>query len=140
MRLAYLDASAFVKLFKVEVETRALREALEPWAVWVSSELLAVEARCTARRLGDEDVLRVAETALTGIDLVSYTAGIAERAGASSFSPALRALDAIHLATAIELGEDLGVFLAYDEELRAAAAHRGLPVGAPAAQLGGDKP
>ena len=89
---------------------------------------------------GDEDVLQVAATALTGIDLVTYTAGVGERAGGSSFAPALRALDAIHLATALELGEDLGIFLAYDQELRAAAAHRGLPVDAPAALLGGDHP
>jgi uncharacterized protein len=40
----------------------------------------------------------------------------------------LRSLDAIHLATAISLGDDLGAFLAYDERLRQAALGHGLAV------------
>jgi predicted nucleic acid-binding protein len=45
--------------------------------------------------------------------------------------PSLRSLDAIHLATALRLGDDLGVFLAYDERLLRAAAAHGLPVAGP---------
>lgn len=44
----------------------------------------------------------------------------------------LRSLDAIHVAAALELGADLGVVLAYDHRLRAAAEASGLEVASPA--------
>ena len=40
-------------------------EELHTWAALVSSELLAVEARCTARRLGDGIALERVEAVLT---------------------------------------------------------------------------
>ena len=43
----------------------------------------------------------------------------------------LRALDAIHLASALEIGPDLGVMIAYDIRLRAAAEAYGLAVESP---------
>jgi hypothetical protein len=55
-----------------------------------------------------------------------------ERAGASAFSPPLRALGAVHLATALSMAEDLDAFFAYDADLCAAAAGEGLPVRSPA--------
>lgn len=48
-------------------------------------------------------------------------------AQASKLEPAtLRTLDALHLATALSLSDDLGVFIAYDERLIAAAQRHGL--------------
>jgi hypothetical protein len=44
----------------------------------------------------------------------------------------MRSLDAIHLAAAMSLGPDLGVVVAYDERLLAAASLFGLPVAFPA--------
>jgi predicted nucleic acid-binding protein len=44
----------------------------------------------------------------------------------------LRALDAIHLASALALGHELEAFVAYDDRLCRAAAIRGLAVSAPA--------
>ena len=46
--------------------------------------------------------------------------------------PSLRSLDAIHLATAASLGDDLGVILTYDQRMMDAAASLGMPVAAPA--------
>ena len=45
--------------------------------------------------------------------------------------PGLRSLDAIHLAAALSVGHDLGVFVTYDDRLGEAAAHHGLEVVAP---------
>jgi predicted nucleic acid-binding protein len=42
--------------------------------------------------------------------------------------PSLRTLDAIHLATALELGGDLSVLIAYDTRLLAAARDRSVPI------------
>ena len=121
---AYLDASALVKLFKAERETDAFRAALREWPVQVASELIRVEAVCTARRLGGEDVLQRAHAALRRISLIPLSPEIIELATAAHTSP-LRAMDAIHLATALTIREDLGAVFVYDEDLHAAAgAHR----------------
>ncbi len=125
MSAAYVDASALVKLFKAERETAAFREALADWPVQVASELIRVEAICTARRLGDEAVVRRATAALERISLIPVSPEIVELA-TGRFRPPLRAMDAIHIATAITLREDLGVMFVYDEDLHAAAQAREL--------------
>ncbi len=125
MNAAYLDASALVKLLRREAETDALWDALSRWPVRVSSELLAVELRGTARRLGGAATLERAEAALATVDLVVLTEAIRDRAGAT-FTPALRTLDAIHVATALALREELAVVIAYDAVLCAAASAEGL--------------
>jgi len=117
---AYIDASALVKLFKAERETDAFRAALSDWPVQVASELIRVEAVCTARRLGSEDVLRRANTALERISLIPLSPEIIELA-TGAYTPPLRAMDAIHLATALTMREDLGAVFVYDSDLHTAA-------------------
>ena len=125
MSAAYLDASALVKLFKAERETIAFRAALADWPVHVASELIRVEAICTARRLGDEETLRRAHGALERINLIPISPEIIELA-TDTYTPPLRAMDAIHLATAITMREDLGSMFVYDDDLHAAAQARNL--------------
>lgn len=120
MNAAYIDASALVKLFKAEPETVALRMALSDWPVQVASELIRVEAVCTARRLGDKDVLVRARAAVEQINLIPLTPEIIERA-TDAYTPPLRAMDAIHLATALTMRDDLGAMFVYDNDLHAAA-------------------
>jgi uncharacterized protein len=50
----------------------------------------------------------------------------------------LRSLDALHLATALTIREDVGAFVAYDERLAAAAVDHGLPVVSPGIAAGGE--
>ena len=120
MNAAYIDASALVKLFKAEPETVALHGALGDWPVQVASELIRVEAICTARRLGDKDVLVRAQAAVERINLIPLTPEIVERA-TDAYTPPLRAMDAIHLATALTMREDLAAMFVYDNDLHAAA-------------------
>jgi uncharacterized protein len=127
---AYVDASALVKLFKAERETDAFRGALSDWPVQVASELIRVEAICTARRLGGEEVLQRAWTALERINLVPVTPEIIELA-TDAHTPPLRAMDAIHLATAVTMREDLGVMFVYDSDLHTAAEAQRLNPSAP---------
>jgi uncharacterized protein len=117
---AYVDASALVKLFKAEPETIAFRTALGDWPVQVASELIRVEAICTARRLGGEDVLKRANAALERINLIPLTPEIIELA-TNAYTPPLRAMDAIHLATALAISDDLGAVFVYDNDLHTAA-------------------
>jgi predicted nucleic acid-binding protein len=52
---------------------------------------------------------------------------------AAELEPAgLRSLDALHLATAISLGDEVGPFLSYDDRLVRAAEENGLTVAQPA--------
>jgi uncharacterized protein len=117
---AYIDTSALVKLFKAEPETDAFRTALGDWPVQVASELIRVEAICTARRLGDDDALQRAKDSLERINLIPISPEIIELA-TNAYAPPLRAMDAIHLATALTMSEDLGAMFVYDNDLYAAA-------------------
>jgi uncharacterized protein len=119
-RAAYIDASALVKLFKAEVETAALLAELAQWPVRVASALITVEAICTARRLGGKAVLERARTATKGLTLIPVSAEIIKRAG-DLHTPPLRAMDAIHLATALTVRDDIAAMFVYDGELLAAA-------------------
>jgi predicted nucleic acid-binding protein len=119
-----------VKLFKAERETEAFRTALADWPVQVASELIRVEAICTARRLGGQDILRRASAALERINLIPLSPEIIELA-TDAHTPALRAMDAIHLATALTIGDDLGAMFVYDSGLHAAAQAHNLNTIAP---------
>ena len=54
-------------------------------------------------------------------------------AAASLEPPELRSLDAIHLATALSIGDRVGVVFCYDERLADAAESAGLSVARPGA-------
>lgn len=124
---AYLDSSALVKLVRPEPETEALRRFLgDPWRPMLISELAVTEVRRASRRVA----LDPAE-ALAACEIVRLTHDVLERAGELD-PPSLRTLDAIHVATALSLGSELDVLVAYDERLLAAAVQHGLPTAAPA--------
>jgi uncharacterized protein len=82
------------------------------------------------RRYGHDYAAR-AEAGLGAVALVPIDAAVLDTA-ATLDPPGLRSLDALHLATALSLGESLGVFIAYDSQLLDAALTRGIPTAAPA--------
>jgi predicted nucleic acid-binding protein len=126
----YLDSSAFVKLAVEESETAALRQFLADRAMrHVSSALLRTEALRAVRDLGPGALASVRE-ALRRVDLVAIDDRILEAAG--NLEPrALRTLDAIHLATAMAMGDDLDAIVTYDDRMVEAAGLLGLLVAAP---------
>jgi predicted nucleic acid-binding protein len=125
-----LDSSAIVKLVVSESETKALGELLSSWPQRVSSVIARIEVERVARRIGGGTVRR-ARTVLSRIALVELDDEVVHAAAA--IEPAeLRTLDAIHLATALSLGEHLGAVSAYDARLADAAAATGTHVVAPA--------
>lgn len=126
---AYVDASALVKLIHAEPESAALAEALDSHPAWVSAEILAVEAMRIARRLGG-DAPEQAREALARVRLVPFTATIRDRA-CDLEPPLLHALDAIHLASALQVREILDVLYGYDTRLLGAAERHGLALGSP---------
>jgi len=124
----YLDASALVKLVLPERESAALEETLRQWPRRASSVIARVELRLAAARSGRATVNERADRILERTSVVPLNRGVIEQAG--HLSP-LRALDAIHLASALSLGGGLGAFVAYDRRLGVAAEAAGVPVLAP---------
>ena len=124
----YLDTSAFIKLVRSEPESRALRTDLAGREL-VSSVLLSVEGRRAARRYGTLASIR-ARAALATVTLLPIDQPIIEAAG--ELEPAeLRSLDALHLATIINLDEDVERVYCYDTRLTHAARALGIEVSEP---------
>jgi predicted nucleic acid-binding protein len=127
---AYLDASAAVKLLRPEPETSALRTLLAGIAGQVSSELLEIELRCVARREGGRELIDRADRICAAVDLLPYTAAVRACAG-EAFVPPQRALDALHLATALDLRLQGLVLVTYDERQAEGGRAAGLDVVVP---------
>ena len=121
MTALYLDTSAFVKALVEEPESTALRAFLadHPDQRRVSSTLLRAEALRAVRHLGSSALAAVRE-GLRRVDLIGIDDRILDAAG--TLEPRiLRTLDAIHLATALTLGDDLVAIVTYDDRLTEAA-------------------
>jgi uncharacterized protein len=130
--LVYLDSSAIVKLVVPEPESVALFEWLADWPDRISSAIARVEVLRALRRLGAaESARRRALDVLGHLAVMPIDRSILDAASALGPSD-LRSLDAIHLATALSVGADLGGLVTYDERLAAAAVRSRLEVWAPA--------
>ena len=128
-RATYLDSSAIVKLVVAEPESAALRRYLRRRRPLVSSALARAEVARALLPLGEQE-LRRGQEVLARLELIRISDRILAAAG--SLLPAeLRTLDAIHLATAQQLGSDLARIVTYDERLRIAATAAGCPVATP---------
>jgi uncharacterized protein len=133
--LFYADASALVKLVRAEPETAALRAFLAGTGL-VSSELVLTEVPRAIRRAAARDPgLGLGPLIDRGGDVLDVVAmlpldrALLAAAGALS-EPALRALDAIHVAAAVDLSP-IDAFVSYDERQSAAARLAGLRTVAP---------
>jgi predicted nucleic acid-binding protein len=128
--LFYLDASALVKLVRAEPETAELRAFLARDDL-ISSELTLTEVPRAIRRaaaddpeLAPEPLITRAGEVLDAVALLPVDRPLLAAAGALE-EPGLRALDAIHLAAAIDLSP-IDAFVSYDERQSAAARLAGL--------------
>lgn len=134
--MIYLDACAIVKLVAVEPESAALAHWLRERAdqKLVSSVLADVEVPRALRRGAPGMVVRVGPILAR---LVRVEIDTSIRATAAAYvEPHLRALGAIHLATAAHLGDSglpITDFVTYDQRLADAAAEAGFSVVAPGA-------
>jgi predicted nucleic acid-binding protein len=118
-----------VKLPLQEAELDALLAELAGWEGYVSSALLGVEAIRACGRYEDRYAVE-ARASLGGVALLPLDDAVLDEAAAIGPGE-LRSLDALHLATALSIKDELGVFVTYDERLGAAAADRGLAVSQP---------
>lgn len=130
----YLDASAIVKLATAEPESEPLRAWVHGRSPLITSRISTVEvARAIARKAegGEARGRSAVRDVFTSVSVSEFDAEIANRA-ADVGPPTIRALDAIHLATALVMGSELAEFVTYDRRLADAARAAGLEVFAPA--------
>ncbi len=129
--MIYLAPSALMKLVRREEETAALRDwlSVRPEQPVVTSELGRVEVLRAARRVGGR-VPTEARAVLGDLDLVPLGRAVQDLA-CDIATPLLRTLDALHLASAVLLSEELTAFIAYDHRLAVAAQAAGLVVATP---------
>lgn len=127
----YLDTSALVKLVVAEPETAQLTAYLttgEP--VLVGSDLVRTELQRAVRRVAPDRLQRVREVLAT-LTTVRLSPAICDAAG--RLDPVgMRSLDALHVATALDLGDDLDALVTYDDRQAAGARAVGIQVVAPA--------
>lgn len=124
----YLDTSAFLKLIAVEDESRAMRSWFKSHSSIWSSYLLRTEALRAAARLGVSSSM--IEGVLDTVSLILPSSSTFFTAG--QLSPVtLRSLDALHLAAAMEIGDDLQGIVAYDDRLIQAALAVSIKVHSP---------
>jgi uncharacterized protein len=128
-RVTYLDSTAIVKLVEAAPESTALRQYLRRRRPYVSSALARTEVTRALQPRGPEAVRRGQEV-LARIDLVRVNDRVLNLAGELP-PPALRSLDAIHLATARLLGGSLARMVTYDARMETAARALGFTVASP---------
>ncbi|MEV1131358.1 type II toxin-antitoxin system VapC family toxin [Agromyces sp. NPDC049794] len=127
----YLDTSALVKLVIEESESAALADWLasrdqEP----VTSDLARTELLRAVRRWAPEQAVAATQVleATTVLTLATSTFEAAARLDPVE----LRSLDALHIAAALELGDELNGFVTYDDRQADAVRAYGIQVVAPA--------
>ncbi|MPZ71400.1 MAG: PIN domain-containing protein [Actinobacteria bacterium] len=127
----YLDSSALVKLVIDEAESEQLRDHLAARPVRVACALVRVEVpRAVAgqgRRARDR-----ARRLLGGLHVIALDDPLLDQA--ATLGPgALRSLDAIHIAAALELGDQLESLVTYDSRMIDSALRLGVSVASPGA-------
>jgi predicted nucleic acid-binding protein len=129
-RITYLDASAIVKLAIEEPQSAALRRYLRRRYPRATSALARTEVARVLLPHGPAAVRR-GQAVLSDIELMRVNDRVLSSAGGLLPSE-LRTLDAIHLATAQQLGGQLARVVTYDDRMASAARAMGWTVAAPA--------
>lgn len=128
----YMDTSALVKLVSREPESTELLQ----WATSVDSPLVTCDLARTelmraVRRL-DSGLAVAARTVLDSLTILKLSTSLFE--SAIRIEPVeVRSLDALHLAAALALGDELEAIVVYDKWLADAAVRYGIAVVSPGA-------
>lgn len=126
----YLDTSAAVKLVIAERGSTALRRwLLEREDRVFSCDLLRTELLRATRRVAPDRTVQ-ARAVLDALVLLTLSSSICERAALLGPSN-LRSLDALHLAAAQEMGDELAGIVTYDRQMADGAEALGYRVVAP---------
>ena len=129
--MIYVDSSALVKLVLPEAESSSMIEFAAEFDTLVTSTIGAIEFRRAVKRHYAQQLWAV-ERVLAEMTILELSHEV--RRTAELLEPTiLRTLDAIHLASALVIREELEAFVAYDERLLEAARLAGIPTVSPGA-------
>ena len=140
----YLDSSALFKRYRSEPGTEVMDLRFRnkmPGESFVASEIITLEiesaaARAVATQETRSLIATFAASDLLQIESVPITTALLGGAGQAARAYGLRALDAIHLASALQIAEAAQapfLFICSDKELLGAARSAALPTLDPAA-------
>jgi predicted nucleic acid-binding protein len=133
--LVYFDSSALVKLVVEEEGSGLAAELWDSCDAAVANRLAYPEVRAALAAAGrnhdlSQDDLEAAESGWerywSAVRPAELTDAVARRAGQLARSHALRGADAVHLASALAIGEPDLVVAVWDRRLHAGAAAAGL--------------
>lgn len=144
--MIYLDTSALAKLLIAEPETPELRIWLIAQAKQreyaTTSAMSRVELMRAVARYGEPGQTERARYLLDGVDILPLTETLI--ALAETIGPAaLRSGDAIHLAAATQIKQELTAFVTYDHRMLASCLELGLATaspGSPSSAAASDRP
>ena len=119
-----------MKLIVEEQETEALASAITGRAPYLSSVVGEIETRRSCMRANPRPPAEAVDAVLAPVSTIELDEGIAGVAALLD-PPSLRALDAIHLASALALGDELDVLVTYNGTLADAATAAHLAVVSP---------
>jgi uncharacterized protein len=137
MALVYFDSSALVKLVVQETGSDLAADLWDGCDAALSSRLAYPEVRAALAAAGRNhdltaDDLDIAEQAWeqywAAIRPVELTAAVERHAGQLARTHALRGADAVHLASALAIGDPDLVIAVWDRRLHAGAATAGLHI------------
>lgn len=121
----YLDTSALVKLVIDESESAELRHWLAvAETALITSDLSRTELHRAIKRTAHSQAVE-GRWLLDSLEVLTVSAATFEAAGRLA-PDTLRSLDAIHLAAALELGDDLEGLVTYDARMVEAAEANGI--------------
>lgn len=136
--MVYLDASALVKLVVPEAESVPLKDELTHWREKLTSSIALTEVLRACRSAAAagldsgliESIVHEAQALFEGVVMLDADPPLLRQAGV--LHPiSMRALDAIHLATALSVAQELGAMITYDRRLAEAARAHNLEVLSP---------
>ena len=137
MATAYFDASTIVKILRVELGSEQAREVWARASTSFASRLTGVEVRAALgaahrnHEMSDRELAAALEreqVTRDGSRIVELDPTVEALARAVAIRQGLKGADAVHLASALVLGEPELVFATFDRRLHAAARAEGLIV------------
>lgn len=127
----YVDSSALVKLVVAESESRALQGYLRRNGPHVTCVLARTEVVRAVRGIGPAAVVRAGKV-LARVQMIRIDEELTD-AAARLQPDSLRSLDAIHMAAAECVRDDITAVVTYDRRMQAGAEELGFTVAAPGA-------
>lgn len=127
--MIYMDSSALVTLFTHRDYVKDLRGYLKgrPKAPMATNTIGFVETIRNSSQHGHQPMLQAEmESAITEIILTEEV-----KDTAAQLPGRIKALDALHIATAISIADYLTVLVSYDRKMLAIAKEQGLPTASP---------